>query len=131
MKTRGLFITLMLLANWAHAAPDIEGRWLSDKAASKTYNRQHAVLSQAQIDYISQMLGNMSVVFEDGIARLRMPAVRIEKDGIVTEYEGFQKQGRYVIIGEDEGSIAPMLHGAGGRATLMVYHFVSEDRMWV
>lgn len=131
MKIRGLFVTLMLLANWAHAAPDIEGRWLSDKTASMAYNRQHAVLSQSQTDYISQMLGNMSVVFQDGTAELSMPALRIARDGIVTEYEGFNKQGRYVILGEDEDSIVLKLHGAGGSVTLMVYHFVSEDRKWV
>ncbi|MDJ0874714.1 MAG: hypothetical protein QNJ02_05560 [Desulfobacterales bacterium] len=131
MKALGSLTIILLVAGIAQAAPEIEGRWKSDKAASMTFNQQYAILSAQQANYISQMLGNMTVEFEDGNAKLTMPAIRIQKDGKVTEYAGFEEKGRYVIMGEDEDTIVLKLHGADGAATLMVYHFVSEDQMWV
>ncbi len=131
MSIRLLLTLLLLSPGMAHAAPDIEGRWQSDKAASMAFNRQHAVLAPGQLDYISQMLGNMIVEFEDGVAHLTMPAIRVQKDGQSTEYAGFEKKGRYIIVGEDEDTIVLKLQGSDGAATLMVYHFVSADQMWV
>ncbi len=131
MKTRFVLVFLLLTSGTAHAAPDIEGRWQSDKAASMAFNRQHAVLAPGQLDYISQMLGNMIVAFEDGVAQLTMPAIKVQKDGQSTEYAGFEKKGRYVIVGEDEDTVVLKLQGSDGAATLMVYHFVSADQMWV
>ncbi len=131
MKIISAIIACLLGAGAALAAPDIEGRWKSDKEASMAFNQQNSILSAQQTNYISQMLGNMTVEFDDGNARLTMPAIRIQKDGKFTEYAGFEEKGRYVIIGEDEDTIVLKLHGANGAATLMVYHFVSEDQMWV
>lgn len=131
MKLKFGIIVFLLLATISHAAPDIEGKWKSDKAASMQFNQQYAILSASQEDFISQMLGNMIVEFDDGTARLTMPALQIKKDGRVSEYEGFEKKGRYIMVGEDEDSIVLKLHGSDGAATLMVYHFVSEDLIWV
>ncbi len=131
MKTAAYPVILFFLVGIVHAAPDIEGRWKSDKAASMAFNQKHAILSAPQANYISQMLGNMIVEFEDGVATLTMPAIRIQKDGQVKEFAGFEERGRYVIVGEDEDTIVLKLHGADGAATLMVYHFVSADQMWV
>ncbi len=131
MRIRLLLTLLLLTPGMAHAAPDIEGRWQSDKAASMAFNRQHAVLAPGQLDYISQMLGNMIVEFEDGVAHLTMPAIHVQKDGQSREYAGFEKKGRYIIVGEDEDTIVLKLQGSDGAATLMVYHFVSADQMWV
>lgn len=131
MKLQYLPVLLLFISGLAHAAPDIEGRWQSDKAASMAFNRQHAVLAPGQLDYISQMLGNMIVEFEDGVAKLTMPTIRILKDGKSTEYAGFEEKGRYIIVGEDEDTIVVKLQSSDGTATLMVYHFVSADQMWV
>ncbi len=131
MKLHYLLALLLFVSGLAHAAPDIEGRWQSDKAASMAFNRQHAVLAPGQLDYISQMLGNMIVEFEDGVAKLTMPAISILKDGKSTEYAGFEEKGRYIIVGEDEDTIVVKLQSSDGTATLMVYHFVSADQMWV
>lgn len=131
MKFQFGIIIFLLMATISHAAPDIEGKWKSDKAASMQFNQQYAILSANQKDFISQMLGNMIVAFDDGTATLTMPALRIEKNGEETEYERFEKKGRYIIIGEDEDSIVLKLHGSDGAATLMVYHFVSEDQIWI
>jgi hypothetical protein len=124
-------IIFLLAATVVHAAPDIEGTWKSDKAASMQFNQQHAILSPNQENFISQMLGHMIVEFKDGVAKLTMPDINIQKDGRVTEYGGFEKKGRYVIMGKDEDSVVLKLHAAEGTATLIVYHFVSEDQIWV
>ena len=131
MNIRYFLVLWLFISTVVHAAPEIEGRWQSDKAASMAFNRQHAVLAPGQLDYISQMLGNMIVEFEDGAATLTMPAIRIQKDGQSREYAGFEKTGRYVILGEDVDTIVLKLQGSEGAATLMVYHFVSADHMWV
>lgn len=124
-------IIFLLVATIVHAAPDIEGKWKSDKDASMQFNQQHAILSPNQENFISQMLGHMIVEFKDGVATLTMPDINIQKDGRKTEYSGFEKRGRYVIMGEDEDSVVLKLHAAEGAATLIVYHFVSEDQIWV
>jgi hypothetical protein len=131
MKIPLATIIFLLVTTAAHAAPDIEGKWQSDKAASMQFNQQHAILSPNQEAFISQMLGHMIVEFRDGVARLTMPDIQIKKDGQLTTYAGFKKKGRYVKLGEDEDSIALKLQAADGAPTLMVYHFVSDDQIWV
>ncbi len=92
-------LSLLILSSFCHAL-SIEGTWKSDYQQTMSFNRSYAKLTAKQDKFLSELMGNMTVMYKDGTATVVMPDTQVTVKGKKRVIKGFTGTSKYRVIGE-------------------------------
>ena len=73
----------------------------------------------------------MTLEFSRDRALMKMPDLNVSIQGKSFELAGMREARSFAALGCDEKSVALMARDSEGKNKIVVYHFESEDVMWV
>jgi hypothetical protein len=74
------------------------GTWQSDAARTMAYNREHARLEARQDEFLSTLMGKMSLTFGESELRTRMPDTQVSVKGKLVPFAGFDETTPYEVL---------------------------------
>jgi hypothetical protein len=128
------FVSLcaLFLCAGASAAPPLAGKWQSSRDLSMAFIESNVRLKEKTESFLRQLTGYMTLDFDAEHVTLDMPDITVkigEKDYPMT---GFREKNRYkVLFTGDTKIVIQVKELFSPQETVMTYHFVDDDTMWI
>ncbi len=132
MKLLLTFLALACLSLGVEAEPRLLGRWISDREATMTFNKQHAVLQQKTVEFLTQITGRLTLTFTADDVVMQMPDWEYKVANESRKMVGFSEHHQYTVLASTDSSVAiRMAEPVTGSDQIHVYHFENPDKMWL
>jgi len=94
--------------------------------------KNYAKMSDKTEEFLSQMMGHLTLEFDGKTVHMEMPDLKISLDGEDNDLTGMNETAGYKIIFKNDRTVAiagynPVIK----KDTITVYNFVEPDLMWV
>lgn len=128
---RLLYLLLLFALPIDASEISIEGKWMSSKELTLEFNVKNAILEDRQRYFFDQLMGHMTIEFQNGVLKLEMPTIEMLSDSEKEIFEGFSEESTYSVIGRDKNTVVIKTQDTDGSDLIVTYHFDDEDTMWI
>ena len=114
------------------AEPELLGKWKSEPLKTMEFNVTYANMSDQSKEFLSQMMGHMTIEFGERSFHMVIPDLQISISGKVHEIVGTNELSDYKVVFANDKSIAITTYDKTiKKNTITVYNFVDPDLIWV
>lgn len=133
MRTLAVAGLLSFLQFGAQAQPVLVGQWKSDAVRTIQFNKERARLDDKKFEFLSQLMGKMTVTFTEDLVAYDMPDGNMRFGGGQTHwFQGFKETHPYSQIGHTRNTVAVRsTTPVSGNDSITVYNFEDANTMWV
>ncbi len=108
------------------------GTWKSDLNATMTFNTNHTVLTDQQVNVFSQMFGHLTVQYSPkGRGHMHIEPYSLTRGTNTFSADASSCEFRYRILGEDEDSVVVQSPGLWEDESIQTIHFESPTVYWI
>ena len=122
-----ILVTVVVQAN-----PSLVGTWMSSHDLTMAFADKHAKLEERTERFLDQIMGHLTLRFDDKYVASEMPDWDVEISGKWRHMTGFRETTEYkILFSNDNVIVVKGRQQVTGKEVVTVYNFVDKDTMWV
>ncbi|MBK8583471.1 MAG: hypothetical protein IPL86_17170 [Flavobacteriales bacterium] len=132
MKRPVVFCMLSFLSFGSAAAPELVGKWKSDRELSIAFIHDHVKLQPKTEKFIEDIMGRLTLTFTKTKLISLLSDFDVVIEGKTHRMEGFMSSSPYTVVYSSENVVAvSAVEPVTNKATVTIYSFVDQNTFWV
>ncbi len=115
----------------AWAAPDLIGRWQSDRELTVDFIRDNTRRTDKQLKALFQIFGNLMLTFDGHSLKQVMQERKFSLEGETYTWAGDETEAPYRVIFNGENIIVIVTEDPEGKEVPVTLNFDGADTMWI